>query len=87
MLPQAEQGSPEFWAEQTPGAVAIVKDDRAMTYADWNEQANRLADALSKLGLQPGERIGMRFRIDFPWFIFSAHCKNLVLPWLPSTGS
>jgi len=57
MLTEAEQGSPEFWAEHTPDAVAIVKGDGAMTYAQWNEQANRCADALSKLGLQPGDRI------------------------------
>ena len=77
MLTDAEQGSPEFWAQQTPDAVAVVKDDRAMTYAQWNEQANRLADALSKLGLHPGERIGMRFRIDFPWFIFQRALQKL----------
>lgn len=77
MLTQAEQGSPEFWAERTPVAVAIAKGDRSMTYADWNERANRLADALAKLGLQAGDRIGMRFRIDFPWFVFQRALQKL----------
>jgi long-chain acyl-CoA synthetase len=77
MLSEAESGSPEFWASETPDAVAVVKNNSSMTYAEWNHQANRVADALSKLGLQAGDRIGMRFRIDFPWFVIQRALQKL----------
>jgi len=77
MLKEPEQGSPEYWAEKTPNAVAVIKDDRTLTYADWNAQANRVAEALSKHGLEPGDRIGMRFRLDFSWFILQRALQKL----------
>jgi len=69
MLPEAEMGSPEFWAAQTPDAIAVVKDGKTLTYESWNDQANRVADALAARGLKAGDRIGMRFRLNFQWFI------------------
>ena len=69
MLPEAEMGSPEFWAAQTPDAIAVVKDGKTLTYESWNDQANRVADALAARGLKAGDRMGMRFRLNFQWFI------------------
>lgn len=77
MLPEADRGSPEFWAAQTPNAIAAVKGDRTLTYRDWNDQANRVADALAARGLKPGDRIGMRFRLDFNWFIVQRALQKL----------
>ncbi|MDP6377822.1 MAG: AMP-binding protein [Pseudomonadales bacterium] len=77
MLDTAETGSPEFWATENPKAVAVIKDDRSLTYREWNDQANRVADALSALGLTPGDRIGMRFRLDLPWFIVQRALQKL----------
>ena len=62
-------GSPEFWAAQTPDAIAVVKDGKTLTYESWNDQADRVADALAARGLKAGDRIGMRFRLNFQWFI------------------
>jgi len=69
MLEQAEANSLEYWAAERPDAIAIVNGDRSLTFREWNDQSNRVADALAALGLQAGDRIGMRFRIDFPWFV------------------
>lgn len=77
MLPEAEMGSPEFWAAQTPDAIAVVKDDKTLTYQDWNDQANRVADALAAQGLKAGDRIGMRFRLNFQWFIIQRALQKL----------
>ena len=77
MLDSPEPGSPEFWALQRPDAVAVVKGDRSLTYGEWNEQANRMADSLARLGLGPGDRIGMRFRLDFPWFVIQRALQKL----------
>lgn len=77
MLPEAERGSPEFWASQTPDAIAVVKGDRTLTYRDWNDQANRVADALAARGLKAGDRIGMRFRLGFHWYIVQRALQKL----------
>ena len=77
MLDAPEAGSPEFWAEQRPDAVAVIKGDRALTYGEWNDQANRVADALADLGVGAGDRIGMRFRLDLPWFVLQRALQKL----------
>ncbi len=52
------------WARDTPGAVAIRyehEDGRAaqFSYADLQVNANRLSNALQRLGLQPGDRVAV----------------------------
>jgi amino acid adenylation domain-containing protein len=47
---------PEWFEAQvskTPDVVAVVFDDKTLTYAQLNEQANRLARRLEKLGVGP----------------------------------
>lgn len=77
MLTEPEKGSPEYWAQENPDRIAVIKDNLSLTYGQWNEQANRVADALEKKGLQPGDRIGMRFRLDFSWFIIQRALQKL----------
>jgi long-chain acyl-CoA synthetase len=77
MLQAPDKGSPEFWAKTQPDRVAVVRGDRSMTYGEWNEQANRVADALSGIGLAAGDRLGMRFRLDFSWFIVQRALQKL----------
>lgn len=43
----------EEQAEKTPEAVAIVFEDRELTYRELNTKANQLASKLRKLGVQP----------------------------------
>jgi long-chain acyl-CoA synthetase len=77
MLDGPERGTPEFWARERPDAVAIVKGDRTLTYREWDDQANRVADMLAGMGLSAGDRLGMRFRLDFPWFIVQRALQKL----------
>ena len=77
MLDAPEAGTPEFWADQRPDAIAVVKGDRTLTYREWNDQANRVADALADAGVGPGDRIGMRFRLDLPWFVIQRALQKL----------
>ncbi|MET0396223.1 MAG: amino acid adenylation domain-containing protein, partial [Longimicrobiaceae bacterium] len=46
-------------AERTPGAVAVVHDDRSLTYAELNARANRLAHHLRALGVGPDARVAI----------------------------
>ncbi|HTN81996.1 MAG TPA: AMP-binding protein [Acidimicrobiales bacterium] len=77
MLTEAEQGTPEFWADTRPDAPAVIKGDEVMTYGEWNDRANRVADALAALGLEEGDRLGMRFRLSFEWFVIQRALQKL----------
>ena len=77
MLTEAQPGTPEFWADQKPDAPAVIKGDDVLTYRDWNERADRVADALAALGLIEGDRLGMRFRLGFEWFVIQRALQKL----------
>jgi long-chain acyl-CoA synthetase len=74
---EPEAGTPEFWAKIRPDAPAVVMGDAVMTYGDWNAKADRAAAGLAALGLGPGDRLGMRFRLCFEWFIAQRALQKL----------
>jgi long-chain acyl-CoA synthetase len=76
-MTEPEYGSPEHWARHRPDAPAVVHGDALMTYRDWNERADRVAEGLSRLGLGPGDRLGLRFRLGFPWFVIQRALQKL----------
>ncbi len=45
----------KFW----PGRIAVVSDDRKLTYREFNTRANQLAHELRSRGAKPGERVGI----------------------------
>ncbi|HEX8244848.1 MAG TPA: condensation domain-containing protein, partial [Longimicrobium sp.] len=49
----------EAQVERTPGAVAVVHEDRSLTYAELNARANRLAHHLRSLGVGPDARVAL----------------------------
>ncbi|HWX30080.1 MAG TPA: amino acid adenylation domain-containing protein [Steroidobacteraceae bacterium] len=49
----------EAQVAQTPDAVAVAHEDRTLTYAELNAQANRLAHHLRTLELKPDDRIAI----------------------------
>lgn len=49
----------EVQAVQTPNAIAIMADDRQLTYSKLNQQANQLAHYLQTLGVQAGMMVGI----------------------------
>ncbi len=49
----------EEQAERTPRAAALVDQDRAMSYAELNARANRLAHYLRKCGVEPESRVAI----------------------------
>lgn len=68
-MTEPDPGSPEHWAAGRPDAPAVIHGDAVMTYGEWNASADRVAEGLIAAGLQAGDRIGMRFRLAFPWFV------------------
>ncbi|MFL6336608.1 MAG: non-ribosomal peptide synthetase [Pyrinomonadaceae bacterium] len=49
----------EAQAARTPDAVAVVFEDRPVSYGELNSRANRLAHRLLALGVRPEERVGI----------------------------
>jgi amino acid adenylation domain-containing protein len=47
-------------ASETPEAIALVDGDRAITFAELNRRANRLAAHLRILGVGPGRIVGLQ---------------------------
>src|SRR6202521_5261513 len=58
----SEQCIHELFEEQvarTPDAVAVVFEDRQLSYSELNAQANRLAHHLIALGIRPDDRVAI----------------------------
>ena len=55
-----------------PEKVAIVYQDREITYREMDEAGNRVANALLELGIQPGDRVAMHID-NRPEFIYGFH--------------
>ena len=49
----------EAQVEQTPNAVAVVFQDRQLTYEELNRRANQVAHYLQKLGVKPEFKVGL----------------------------
>ena len=49
----------EALAARTPEAVAVVFENRRLTYAELNRRANQLAHRLQKMGVQPETLVGI----------------------------
>ena len=49
----------EAQVERTPDAVAVVYEDRALSYGELNARANRLAHHLRELGVGPDDRVAI----------------------------
>jgi 2-furoate---CoA ligase len=46
-----------YAAERVPDRVALVADDRRLTYSDLRERAARIASGLTARGVRPGDRV------------------------------
>jgi len=51
----------EKWATETPDAVAIVDPGREISYAEWQDQSRRFANALLDLGLSRGDVVAIQY--------------------------
>lgn len=85
-MSEPQPGSLESWSARQPDAPAIIEGDRVVSWKAWNDEADRLAHGLAKLGLQPGDVLVTRMQIRAEWPIVSAAagklgCRILGLNW------
>jgi long-chain acyl-CoA synthetase len=57
-------------ARYFPDRPALREDSSEISYAQFNEQANRVATALLQMGIKPGERIGLCAPNSSDWLVF-----------------
>ena len=79
-------GLVEHWAREKPNAIAIVEGGRTLTWAAWNDEADRLAHGLKKRGIVAGDIVVTRLQIRKEWPVVSAAlgklgCRVLGLNW------
>ncbi|MDR2012869.1 MAG: AMP-binding protein, partial [Rhodanobacter sp.] len=72
--PLIEQTIGDFFdamVERQPEREALVSrhEDRRLTYRQLHKEANRLASALLRLGLAPGDRVGIWSHNNVPWVL------------------
>lgn len=46
-------------ARLNPNMLGLIYEGRQITYREWNERANRAANAFLGLGVKPGDRVGL----------------------------
>jgi long-chain acyl-CoA synthetase len=74
---EPEHATPEYWAQVRPDAPAVIRGEQVLTYQEWNERADRVAEGLAALGLRRGDRLGMRFRLGVEWFVIQRALQKL----------
>ena len=74
----ATVGSVEYWAGLRPDDIAVVEGERTLTFGDWNNAADRLAEGLSRRGVAAGDIVGVRTQIRLEWAILSAALGKLI---------
>lgn len=72
-----------MYAVRTPNKTAALDSERKLTFAQWNERANRLANALKGLGVEKGDRVCVLAYNCIEWMeIYAAAAKGgfIVVP-------
>jgi acyl-CoA synthetase (AMP-forming)/AMP-acid ligase II len=73
-------------ARTFPDKLALVHGERGLTYAEFNARANRLANALRRLGIEPGHTVSI-LQHNYPEMLeslfacFKAGCGAVPINW------
>jgi long-chain acyl-CoA synthetase len=86
MAPTITSGSLEYWAHEKPTSIALIDGDRSISYGEWNDSANRIANALAARGIVADDIVVMRTHIRIEWALVASAlaklgCSLLGLNW------
>jgi long-chain acyl-CoA synthetase len=79
-------GPLERWAQERPAEIAMIEDERALSYVAWNDAANRVANSLARHGVDEGDIVVVRTHIRLEWAVIGSAlaklgCSLLALNW------
>jgi long-chain acyl-CoA synthetase len=57
-------------ASHFPDHLAVIEGDRSVTFSEFHRDANRIASALVRLGLQPGDHVALCAPNSYDWLVF-----------------
>ncbi len=60
-----------------PDRLAVVSNDRQLTYRELNTESNRMANGLKTLGIKKGDRIGILMKNSAEWIIAWWACQKI----------
>jgi acyl-CoA synthetase (AMP-forming)/AMP-acid ligase II len=66
-----------------PGKLALVCEERSLTYAELNARANRVANALKSLGVQAGDRVAVMVHNSLEYFEIAVGLSRLTAMHIP----
>ena len=64
-------------AAEYPDRIAVIQDDRALTYRELNTECSCLANSLRDLGLSSGDRLAVLMRNSIEWLLIFYACQKL----------
>ena len=80
----ARPRSVEYWAVATPDARALCEGARSLTWAQWNERANRIAEIFARDGgVGKGDRVAVCMHNRLEWFVCQAAIAKLGAELVP----
>lgn len=70
-------GSLEHWASVKPDEVAVFEGDRSLTWSQWNDASNRVAQALVECGVVAGDIVAISCHIRIEWAVLNGALAKL----------
>lgn len=64
-------------AAKFPDRIAVIQDERSLTYRELNTECNRLANALRAIGVNRGDRVAVLSKSSLEWLILLYACQKL----------
>jgi long-chain acyl-CoA synthetase len=71
------------FAEERPDELALADDENSLTFAELDEQVNRLINALRGAGLSEGDTIAIVSGNRNEWFMLALACANTGITHVP----
>ena len=70
-------------ADCFPDRIAVVCEDRELTYSELNAESNRLANALKLRGLKRGDRLALLMKSSVDWLVVWYACQKIGVAVVP----
>jgi long-chain acyl-CoA synthetase len=59
----------DYVAFYFPDHIAVIEEDRSISFSEFNREANQIASALVSVGLQPGDHVALCAPNSYAWLV------------------